>query len=180
MSRLFFSDNTVLVNFAHIDRVELLEKLLNGKGRWCATVAHECALSSSVAGLEALAAVADIFGEPERPNAAELVDTRVLRERMSSPGDHRFAHLGEAETVAVMSRRFSTSYFVTDDGGATVIAIAEGLHVLTTWDLLRALVRAGLIARDQLWADLEVLRKAGRGRPPGVYGRPSFIAWLNA
>ena len=178
MSRFFFSDNTVLVNFAHIGRLQLLGTLLSGKGRWCATVAEECSASASVVGLEALDGAAAIFGEPERPNAAELIDARLLRDRMAAPGDHRFAHLGEAETVAIMSRRFADSYFVTDDADARVIGAAEGLKVLSTWELLRLLVRSGLLSPDELWGDLEVLRSAGRGRPPGVYGRSSFAAWL--
>ncbi len=33
-----------------------------------------------------------------------------------------------------MSRRYSHSYFITDDAGATTIASSEGLQVLTTWD----------------------------------------------
>ncbi|GAA4117624.1 hypothetical protein GCM10022415_15700 [Knoellia locipacati] len=179
MSRFFFADNTVLVNFGILDRLELLGKLLNDKGRWCATVAQECDASAGVEGLGVLGKAGAVFGEPERPTPAELIDTRVLRDRMASPGDHRFAHLGEAETVAIMTRRFATSYFVTDDVGAATIAAAEGLRVLNTWDLLRALVRSGLLAREDLWTDLEALTSAGRGRPPGVYGYKSFRTWVD-
>ena len=51
---LFFADNTVLVNIGHIDRMDLLGRILNGQGRWCATVESECSRSSAVVGLEAL------------------------------------------------------------------------------------------------------------------------------
>lgn len=41
-----FPDNTVLINFALINRMDLLNRLANGNGRWCATVAAECAESA--------------------------------------------------------------------------------------------------------------------------------------
>src|SRR5258708_39873638 len=39
-----FPDNTVLSNFAIINRIDLLSRLANGNGRWCATggVARRC------------------------------------------------------------------------------------------------------------------------------------------
>jgi hypothetical protein len=44
-----FPDNTVLINFAIITRMDLLSRLANGNGRWCATVAAECVESSRLA-----------------------------------------------------------------------------------------------------------------------------------
>lgn len=43
MTVLTVPDNTVLINFALINRMDLLSRLANGNGRWCATVATECA-----------------------------------------------------------------------------------------------------------------------------------------
>ena len=57
-----FPDNTVLINFAIINRMDLLEKLANGNGQWCATVAGECSESAKYPGLAALSAAEDIFG----------------------------------------------------------------------------------------------------------------------
>lgn len=180
MTRFFFPDNTVLVNFGHIGRYDALRALLNGKGRWCATVAQECAASAEVAGLEDLHQSGQVFGEAIRPEPAELIDARVLRDRISAPGDAAYAHLGEAETVAIMARRFSTSFFVTDDGGAATIARAEGLTVVTTWDLLKACVASRILTADELWADLQVLSALGRGWPPRVRDRRTFQLWLGA
>jgi hypothetical protein len=67
VASLMFPDNTVLINFAIINRMDLLEKLANGNGQWCATVARECAESAGYPGLAALSAVEDIFGEPLEP-----------------------------------------------------------------------------------------------------------------
>jgi hypothetical protein len=57
VSRLFFPDNTVLVNFALINRVDLLATLLRDKGAWCASVAGECAKSANVPELAQLGQV---------------------------------------------------------------------------------------------------------------------------
>jgi hypothetical protein len=100
-----FPDNTVLINFAIINRMDLLEKLANGNGQWCATVAGECSESAKYPGLAALSAAEDIFGEPLYPDPAEHQDVQVLRNRLASPGDPPTKHLGEAETVAIITRR---------------------------------------------------------------------------
>ena len=86
-----FPDNTVLINFAIINRMDLLEKLANGNGQWCATVAGECAESAGYPGLAALSAAEDIFGEPLYPDPAELQDVQVLRNQLASPEIHRLS-----------------------------------------------------------------------------------------
>jgi hypothetical protein len=115
VATLLFPDNTVLVNFAIMSRMDLLARLANGNGQWCATVARECARSARVAGLAALNDAGSIFGEPLLPNAVELQDARIMRDQLASPGDSRTAHLGEAETLAIITRRQLVCFFVTDD-----------------------------------------------------------------
>ena len=89
MTVLLFPDNTVLINFAVISRMDLLGRLANGNGRWCATVATECAESAKRAELAALDGAAEIFGEPLFPDEAEHQDVRVLRDQLAAPGDLR-------------------------------------------------------------------------------------------
>lgn len=112
---LIFPDNTVLINFAFINRMDLLSRLANGNGRWCATVAAECAESARNSQLAALDDAAEIFGEPLFPDQAELQDVRVLRDQLAGPGDPLSKHLGEAETIAIVVRRQLNCFFVTDD-----------------------------------------------------------------
>jgi len=57
---LIFPDNTVLINFALINRMDLLGRLANGNGRWCATIAAECAESAKRPELAALQGAAEI------------------------------------------------------------------------------------------------------------------------
>ncbi|OHV39165.1 MULTISPECIES: hypothetical protein [Pseudofrankia] len=178
MTVLLFPDTTVLINFAILSRMDLLERLANGNGRWCATVATECDASARRPELAALRAAKGIFGSPWFPNAAELQDTRRLREELASPGDRPHRHLGEAETLAIMIYRQVDGYFVTDDNDAVRLATRHGIRVVRTWHLLHVAVRAGLVEPDTMWGYLQTLRIHQRGGPPGVTDRPAFDKWI--
>jgi predicted nucleic acid-binding protein len=181
MSVLLFSDNTVLINFAMINRMDLLSAVLNGKGTWCASVADECHRSSRRPGLEDLALARDILGVPLYPNGREHLDIRALRSRLARPGDGPKKHLGEAETIVIIGHRQLNAFFVTDDREAMRVARSTyGIRVTTTWDLLRAAHRAGRVDDDVLWGYLATLRAAGRGGPPGVTARKGFDEWVAA
>jgi predicted nucleic acid-binding protein len=175
-----FPDNTVLINFAIINRMDLLERLANSNGRWCATVATECAASASRPELAALSSAGGIFGEPLYPNAAEHQDIVVLRDQLASPGDRPTQHLGEAETIAIVSKRQLICIFVSDDRGAGRLATQNGITVVSTWHLLKVAHRGGWIDADTLWGYVLTLEGHSRGAPPGVWDRSSFDKWLNA
>lgn len=178
MAVLLFPDNTVLINFAHLDRLDLLEQLANGNGRWCATVARECAASARQPGLAGMRDARRIFGPPWFPDAAELLETRALRDELARPGDHAHRHLGEAETVAVMTHRHVDGIFATDDNGAARLAARHGVRVVRTWGLLQLAARRDWVDADTVWGYVQALRARQRGAPPGVTDRPSFDKWL--
>jgi predicted nucleic acid-binding protein len=174
-----FPDNTVLINFAILNRMDLLSRLANGNGRWCATVATECAESAERPELAALDGVPDIFGEPFRPDDAEHQDVRVLRDQLAAPGDPPTKHLGEAETIAIIVRRQLTCFFATDDREATRLAADNGVRTASTWLLLRVAYRKGWLDADALWGYVQTLIGQGRGAPPRVRDRLSFNKWLD-
>lgn len=178
MAVLLFPDNTVLVNFAIINRMDLLGRLANGNGTWCATVSQECAASAAQPGLGALSQADIIFGDPWFPEGAEYLDTTMLRQELASPGDSLQKHLGEAETLAIMLRRQVNGFFVTDDGEARRLAAKHGVKVASTWVLLRMAHIKGWVDDDTLWGYVQTLRTNKRGTPPGVYDRVSFNKWL--
>lgn len=173
---LFFADNTVLVNFAHIGRVDLLELMANGGAHWTRTVAQECAASAVVPGLTALTGVPAFFAEPESPQGAEWVDLQSIRDRLSRPGDSPKAHLGEAETLAIMARRFQDFLFVTDDTGAKLEAGRVGIKTTDTGQLIIAGVRTGLVSTPDGWAYFQHLRVAGRHPGSAPANESEFLA----
>jgi len=173
-----FPDNTVLVNFAIINRMDLLKRLANGNGRWCATVATECAESARLPELAALSGAEGIFGEPLFPDAAEHQDVRVLRDQLARPGDPPTQHLGEAETIAIIVRRQLPCFFVSDDRGAARLAAQNSIQVVSTWHLLKIAHRAKWIDADTLWGYVLTLKRHDRGAPRGVWDRASFDRWI--
>jgi predicted nucleic acid-binding protein len=178
VTTLLFPDNTVLINFAIVSRMDLLEQVVNGKGAWCGTVASECAKSAEQVHLTALASAVGIFGAPLLPTPAELVHTQILRDQLASPGDEAWKHLGEAETLAIVSSRPLKAIFVTDDREARRLAQHLGVTVITTWDLLRAACRRDLVDQATAWGYVQTLMASSRGRPPGVVTLDQFTSWV--
>jgi predicted nucleic acid-binding protein len=180
-SVFFFPDNTVLNNFAIIGQMKMLAKLIGDRGHWCATVAQECRKGAGYPGLEEMATADGIFGEPLYPVGADRINIGILREKMAEPGDDATKHLGEAETIVIIqSQGFHRSFFVTDDVGAQREAKLAGIATVTTWQILRLLVRGGRLSLGDFYIASETLIKKRRGSPPGWADRQAVERWLNA
>lgn len=104
----------------------------------------------------------------------------MLRNQLASPGDPPTKHLGEAETVAIITRRRLSCFFVTDDRDAARLASQNGITVASTWRLLQVAHRKKWIDADTLWGYLQTLEVNDRGTPPGVRDRAAFDKWLPA
>lgn len=180
MTSLLFPDNTVLVRFARIEKMDLLGMLVGINGRWCGSVAAECDRSASLPGLEDMSKAHKIFGAPLLlETAKEIIDTEAIRDSMASPGDHRTKHLGEAETIAILTNRGIEGVFVTDDQDAARRARSEGIVVYCSWDLLRLAVRVGLATVDEAYNDILILN-GHREKHPHVHSREAWTEWCAA
>lgn len=175
---VMFPDTTVLINFAIINRMDLLARLTNGHGRWCATVSREW--EDWTPRLRLVAIPWEIFGDPLRPDPAELEYARTLRTRLARPGKNPYRHLGEAETIAIVTRRGLRCFFVTDDRSAQQLARRHGVPTVDTWQLLRLGHAKGWVDADTLWGYVQTLRDHRRGGLREVTDRPSFDKWLAA
>jgi predicted nucleic acid-binding protein len=179
VSTLLFPDNTVLVNFAIVARVMMLGELLRGNGRWTITIESECARSARHDGLEELEKVGRFLGDALIPTLAERLDTSLYRERLAKPGDSAAAHLGEAESFAIIVRRFPSAVFVTDDVAAGRLARALGLRTLNTAEVFKLAVHIGFIETEDAWIDLEFLRSRGRFLPSVPSTFHDFRSWCS-
>lgn len=179
-ARVFFPDNTVLVNFAHIGRVALLGRLIPNR-QWCNTVATECGKSAQQPHLADLCNAPAVFGSPLEPTPVERVDTETLRREMMGPGDTSASHRGEAETIAIVQRRGIQAVFATDDVGAAAYATANQILVVNTWDLIKMAYRRSHISNTDAYNDACTLRANKRGWPRGVaQTADAFDLWLNS
>ncbi|MCU1470450.1 MAG: hypothetical protein JWQ39_1599 [Glaciihabitans sp.] len=152
MSRLQFADNTALINFCLVGRLDLLERLMNGAGAWTATVRIECEESSRYPGCSDLANVHKFLGEPYTPQTEEeLRSVEEAWEFLREPGDGPEKHLGEAETVAIVTTRDLVAILVTDDTGAMRLAGRHGIPAATTVDLFILAVKARLLDEQTAW-----------------------------
>ncbi|SEK92292.1 hypothetical protein [Streptacidiphilus jiangxiensis] len=162
----WFPDNTVLCNFAAVDRLALLEKVLDGRGRWSEAVAREARLSARH--LPPLTGLVDggALGEPiEITDAGVRTEVERLR-RAVFGGDRRrpTQHLGEAETLALITKEpeFRRSVWISDDRDAARYARRRGITTLETYDLAAAAARERLITPVEAHDLLRRMTEAGR------------------
>lgn len=179
MTTLVLPDTTVVRNFAILHRMDLLEGLVRGRAAWCGTVATECDAQARLPELGDMTLAHDIFGAPWMPEDAEHIDVALLRERLAAPGDDQHAHLGEAETIVLASRRSPGAVFVTDDRSALELAFEYSLKAVTTTELLRLAVRTGRLDPSGGWGYVRTLRAYQRYVPTEVgRTRAEYENWL--
>jgi hypothetical protein len=158
--------------------MNLLEALANGNGRWCATVADETANMARKAGQEDMALAPGIFGDALLPESQrERIDIEAIRVSLAEPEDPAYKHLGEAETIVIISNRGYSAAFVSDDSGARHVAAGLGVTTYSTWDLLKLAYRLNKIAQEEFWDFAYFLRSKKRGWPPCGHNRQDFLAW---
>ncbi|MGH3788249.1 MAG: hypothetical protein ACRDRG_17265 [Pseudonocardiaceae bacterium] len=155
MTEFLFPDNTVLCNFAAVDRLDLLESVLNGRGRWTEAVAHEATKSAyyvpALKGLLAncwLGEVIEISSEPDMQKIE-----RIRRAVFGGTDDQPLKHLGEAQTCYVITNwvALAGSWWISDDREALRYARAQGITTRDTADLVSIAVGNGDIdAQDGL------------------------------
>lgn len=146
----WFPDNTVLCNFAAVDRLPLLEKLLDGRGRWTEAVAHEAEQSAAYLPRLRDIVAAGMLGEPIAiTDVREIAEVdRVRRAVFGGVASAPTKHLGEAETcvLIIMRREFRDSVWITDDRSAGAFARRKGITTKETFDLMNEAVVNGVIS----------------------------------
>lgn len=147
MSTFLFPDNTVLCNFAAVNRLDLLRVVLNGRGRWTAAVAYEATQSArflpSLSGLDA----EGWLDEPIEITAdADVRKVNQVRRAVFGGTDvEPLKHLGEAETCFVIKewKAFDGSWWISDDREALRYARFQGITTYETIDLMSMAVADG-------------------------------------
>lgn len=177
--RYLFPDNTVFCNFAAVRRLDLLETVLNGRGRWTEAVAAEAAASANhlpaLRGLEQ----AGRMGEPlaVTDDADVLAVNRIRRLVFGGTDDKPRQHLGEAETCHVLKHwaEFAGSWWITDDQEALRYARRQGIVSYETIDLMAKGVNDGDIGEGEAFSLMEQMVASGRSlrqpATPSVFRR---------
>lgn len=183
MTHYVLPDNTVLVNFTHIDRHDLVEWFARGQGAWALTVSRECEQSARMPGLERMRKWGAVFGAAWIPEPAETLDAHLIAERMRKPGETQPGkHMGEAETVAIVTRRRLQVAFLTDDFDAARVARAHQIRVVSTTHIIAMAEAANRITHEEAHRYLDDLQQHKRvlGKPPSLTGYDAYVARLRS
>ncbi|GGP03921.1 hypothetical protein LDL08_29320 [Nonomuraea glycinis] len=162
----WFPDNTVLINFACVSRLDLLKEILRGRGRWTDAIADEAARSARFYPDLADIAREAWLGDPIEVTSSQeqLLVERIRRAAFGGPADQPRKHLGEALTCHVIRSRpeFSASFWITDDRDAAEYAKGQGIATRDTQDLISEGVQDGCVSRDDGFKLLQEMSRLGR------------------
>jgi predicted nucleic acid-binding protein len=181
VARLFFADNTVLINFALLERMDLLGRLSNGCAAWTAAIRRECRDSAEVLDNDQLRGASEVFGPPVRmTDPLTMREALALLDQMRAPHDPADKHRGEAETIALITVEHAGSLFVTDDADARSRAQERGIKSVSTCQLLRLAIRIGEMTAHEAWASVCELRRRGRTLHDSPRDQSSYMKWCRA
>lgn len=153
MSVYFFPDNTVLCNFAAINRLDLLKAVLEGRGRWTAAVAYEASRSANHHPDLSDLPAEGWLGEPiEIDQDADIQQINLVRRVVfGGTEDNPLKHLGEAETCHIILNwnEFTGSWWISDDRDALDYARRQGITTRETIDLMATAAVAGAVTAQE-------------------------------
>jgi hypothetical protein len=166
MAEHLFPDNTVLCNFAAVDRLDLLKSVLGGRGRWTEAVAYEA--SRSAARLPPLLRLPSEswLDEPIEITNPEDVQTiaRIRRAVFGGTDDQPLKHLGEAQTCHVIKNwpSFTGSWWISDDGDAIRYAKFQSITTRETIDIFSIAVADGDIGAAEAFGLMKQMAACDR------------------
>ncbi|MEY9935409.1 putative nucleic acid-binding protein [Catenulispora sp. GP43] len=168
MTRFLFPDNTVLCNFGAVNRLDLLESLLEGLGRWTDAVANESSMSARFVPALGDLANGHLLGEPiEITDPDDILQIERARRAVFGGTLHQpLRHLGEAQTCHVILtwHEYAGSWWISDDLESLRYASRNGITTRTTGNLIEAAVNKTLISKNEGFALLHQM--VNNGRPP--------------
>jgi len=153
MTEYLFPDNTVLCNFAAVNRLDVIKSVFGGRGRWTEAVAYEASRSASkLPALRGLPAEGWLDEPIEITSESDIRKINNIRRAVfGGTDDNPLKHLGEAQTCYVIKNwaEFAGSWWISDDGEALRYAKFQGITTRETIDVVSIAVTDGDIgARD--------------------------------
>jgi predicted nucleic acid-binding protein len=152
MSEFLFPDNTVLCNFAAVERLDLLKSVLNGRGRWVEAVAREAQRSAAKLPALRVLSLEGWLDEPiEVTDPSDIRNIERLRRLFGGTNAEPRKHLGEAQSIYVILnwRQFRAAWWLSDDRESVRYARRQGITTRETIDLMNiAVVNGDISPRD--------------------------------
>lgn len=166
MTSTVLVDTCTIVNFAAVDRLDLLEAVLDGCGRWTETASFETDRAAEYWPHLRSASIVDWLGEPLSPNRSG--DAEAIFQLRRQLGGVRRApreHLAEAEAIHLILcyPEFAGAMLLTDDRSAGDLAAKRGIHVWMSMTVLSHAYLQGHIGCPAAHELLRDMAAAGRG-----------------
>jgi hypothetical protein len=162
-----FPDNTVLCNFASVDRLGLLVTVLNGRGRWTSAVAYEASRSAQFMPALNGIAVDGWLSEPIEITGEKDIQrvNQIRRAVFGGTDEEPLKHLGEAETCFLIREQaeFAGSWWISDDQEAVRYGRFQHITTRETIDLMTIAVVNGDIASKEAYDLMQGMADKGRG-----------------
>lgn len=152
------------MNFARVDRLDVVQAAVDSRGNWTQAVEDEVSDFSSSADYQSLAQAWTFMPAALVPTYGEMDEADKIRQRFAKPGDGPLKHLGEAETLAIIESRFDSQgvILLTEDNGAILQCRARALKTAGTRAVLESAAKKDYIT----WADADQIAqniiRAGR------------------
>lgn len=159
-----FPDNSVIINFVMIDRLDLLRAFLRDRARVTQAVSQEINDSvSKVAGLNKLDQE-EWFGKPIRLTRQKQQIEGIRRFVFGGRVDQPKKHLGESETLYLIQhdKDFVGSIWITEDRSAYDYARANTIPARNTFEVFCELCADGALTADEAFEYLEYLYEEAR------------------
>ncbi len=150
MTQHLFPDNTVLCNFAAVNRLDLLKSVLGRRGRWTEAVAYEASRSAAkLPPLLTLPSEGWLDDPIEISKASDIRKINQIRRAVFGGTDGEpLKHLGEAQTCYVIKNwaSFAGSWWISDDREALRYARFQNITTRETIDIVKIAVADGDIS----------------------------------
>lgn len=165
MQSYFFPDNTVFINFALIDRLDLLSTFLGSRGRITEAVEYEINRSKrhvAALGKVDVAKWFDVIIEIDDDDAKRAVQN-LRKYSFGGTDEDELEHLGESQTIFVVTTmdEYKSSTVITDDRAAYHLAEGRGCLVKDTVGVLKHLCAIQEITPQDAFEIAVAIREAG-------------------
>jgi predicted nucleic acid-binding protein len=162
---VFFDANT-LMNFAIVNRLDLLEVHYGWRAQWTETVRDEVQR-----GVAAVSSYQQILDASWLPDPLEIQGTSMddlhgvdaLRRALGGLPANPTQHLGEAELIYYLERRRPDGIFITDDRPARDLATRRQLLAIDTATVLSECYSYGEVGCPEAYDLLVQMADLGRG-----------------
>lgn len=157
------------MNFAIVDRLDVVAALIGQRGCWGETVEYEVSKWQNDPAFSSLSNVHGFMASPLISTEAEQLRTLEYRKKFVKQGDGPRKHMGEAETLALIESRYDPKLTVvfTEDKPTIVQCGILGTQTAGTRAVLVAAATLGILSWQE--ADDIAVAVVAKKRPVLAY-----------